>query len=333
MKSSPQATFLMTAYNASATIAEAIESVLAQTAKDFILLIVDDASTDNTAEIIHGFKDGRIHYIHNEKNLHIAHAANRGLGLIETDFILRLDADDIAVPTRLATQLTFMNTHPKVGVCGSYTEYFGSRETIWKMPLENDNIKANLIWDNCFANSSTIIRREVLVENNLAYTDTFKHPPFEDYELWIKLIPLTDFANIPEVRCRKRESPISQTQLHANTLQTQFFNFYKWVFVYFNLPITEDEIRTHILAKSGRKIANYTELMAFKEWQQKLYSHFSSLSFMEVESLHQTNKKKWLSLLDLIPNTNFNLLISYFKLSDENRVSVLKRLVKKCLGF
>ncbi|MDQ3072444.1 MAG: glycosyltransferase, partial [Bacteroidota bacterium] len=88
----------MTAFNAETTIKESVESVLKQTEKEFLLLIVDDASTDATPEIILSFKDSRIKLLRNEKNLRMGGAANVALEKTDSPFILRIDSDDLCMP-------------------------------------------------------------------------------------------------------------------------------------------------------------------------------------------------------------------------------------------
>ena len=149
----------MTAYNSAAYISESIASVLNQDEKDFAFIIVDDASTDATPEIISSFKDPRIQLIQNEKNLHIAEAANVGLREVKMEYVLRIDSDDICLPNRLSVQLGFMESHPEIDVCGSYIEFLGSKTGVWKMPLTNAAIKARMLWDNVIANSSGSIKK------------------------------------------------------------------------------------------------------------------------------------------------------------------------------
>ena len=115
-------TVLMPAYNASNYIGEAIESVLKQTFSDFELLIIDDGSTDNTAEIVQGFKDSRIVFIQ-QKNAGIALALNAGLQAARAEYIARFDADDICYPNRLEMQYEFMMNNPGYIVVGSDVDY------------------------------------------------------------------------------------------------------------------------------------------------------------------------------------------------------------------
>lgn len=112
-------TVLMPAYNAERYVAEAIASILDQTFSDFEFVIVDDASTDRTAEIVRSFADERIRYTRNSRNLRIAASLNQGLDISRGTFIARMDSDDVAMATRLERQVSFMLDNPDVALVGT----------------------------------------------------------------------------------------------------------------------------------------------------------------------------------------------------------------------
>ena len=91
-------TVLMTVYNGMPLLEEAVESVLGQTLTDWTLLIVNDGSTDATPQYLNGLNDNRIRVVH-QANEGLAGALNTGLELCESEFLARLDADDVALPT------------------------------------------------------------------------------------------------------------------------------------------------------------------------------------------------------------------------------------------
>lgn len=99
---------IMPSWNTGNYIAESIQSVIDQTYKKWELLIVDDCSTDNTDEIVKTFKDGRIRYLKNEKNMGAALTRNRALREAQGEWIAFLDSDDIWMPEKLEKQIGFM---------------------------------------------------------------------------------------------------------------------------------------------------------------------------------------------------------------------------------
>ncbi|MBO3023694.1 glycosyltransferase family 2 protein, partial [Providencia rettgeri] len=99
---------IMPAHNAERTIKKSIESILNQTFPDFILYIINDASTDNTKSIILNFSDPRIVYLENEYNMGVASSRNKGIKLSNSQYIAFLDSDDLWLPEKLQKQITYL---------------------------------------------------------------------------------------------------------------------------------------------------------------------------------------------------------------------------------
>jgi len=120
--SPPRVTVLMAVHNGSALIGQAIESVLAQTLSDLELLIVDDASTDPTVEIVRSYPDPRIRLLQNERNVNQVVSLNRGLQEARSGYVARIDHDDLALPSRLERQAALLDSKPDVGVAGTWMD-------------------------------------------------------------------------------------------------------------------------------------------------------------------------------------------------------------------
>ena len=103
-------------YNAEKYIKEAIESILNQTFSNFEFIIIDDGSIDATEEIIKSFKDSRIVYIKNEKNLGLIKTLNKGISIARGEFIARMDSDDISMPQRFELQLDVFKKYKGVDI-------------------------------------------------------------------------------------------------------------------------------------------------------------------------------------------------------------------------
>lgn len=112
----PLISVLMPAYNAEKYIKEAIESILNQTFSNFEFIIIDDGSIDATEEIIKSFKDSRIVYIKNEKNLGLIKTLNKGISIARGEFIARMDSDDISMPQRFELQLDVFKKYKGVDI-------------------------------------------------------------------------------------------------------------------------------------------------------------------------------------------------------------------------
>ncbi len=117
----PVVSVLMPTYNGERFLRPAIESILNQTFRDFELIVIDDGSRDQTAEILREFaaRDNRILVLTNERNLGIAAATNRGLAAARGEFVALQDHDDISLPHRIQTELEFLHSHPEIALVGS----------------------------------------------------------------------------------------------------------------------------------------------------------------------------------------------------------------------
>ena len=143
--SMPLLTVLMPVYNAEKFLAESINSILSQTYSDFELLILDDASTDNSLKIIKAYakEDKRIKVLINNNKTNQKQAKSRNILLkkaTKTEFIAWIDADDISSPHWLQTQIDFLKKNPKIDVVSCHWRFFGDREFILKRPfLDSQN--------------------------------------------------------------------------------------------------------------------------------------------------------------------------------------------------
>ena len=163
--SSPLLTVLMPVYNAEKFLAESINSILSQTYSDFELLILDDASTDNSLKIIrtHAKEDKRIKILVNKTNQGEAKCRNRLLKTSKTEFIAWMDADDISLEDRLQKQMDFLKQNPNIDAVGVQYSAFGSSGNLSAdftsgCSLSDIKIKTNFIFGYDFFFPSSLMR-------------------------------------------------------------------------------------------------------------------------------------------------------------------------------
>lgn len=194
----PLISVLMPVYNGQQYLAEAIESILNQTYRNFELLLLDDGSSDNSEHIIKAFNDSRIIYIKNETNKGLIYTLNRGVGLAKGTFIARMDADDVSVVSRFEKQIEEFKKDEKLVICGSFIKTFGNgaEQYISHMPVTNAQILASIFFTCPFAHPSVMIKKESLLQLNEFYREDYKHS--EDYDLWSRLVFVGNCKNIPE---------------------------------------------------------------------------------------------------------------------------------------
>ncbi|MEE3715444.1 glycosyltransferase [Tumidithrix elongata RA019] len=201
-------TVLMPVYNAGPYLHQAIASILQQSYQDFELLIVNDASTDRSGDIIQEYAkaDLRITFISHDRNMGLAATLNEGLSLARYDLVARMDQDDEALPSRLAVQLDYMQSHPEVFVAGSFVYHMAasqSSDRLVQLPITYEQIRATLPRENCIYHPSVIMRRQKILDLG-GYRAQFKNA--EDYDLWLRVSKNYPLVNIPQPLLRYRFS-------------------------------------------------------------------------------------------------------------------------------
>ncbi len=239
LEKTPIVSVLMPCYNAGQFLTQAIESILNQTLTGFELIIIDDGSSDDSIEKINLYRpfDERIVYLRNKSNLGIVASLNRGIQQAKGRFIARMDADDISAPQRLEKQVDYMTKNPDCIVCGtdiSLINATGETVGLRSYFTGNDTIKQRILQKNPFAHPSTMIRKSVLIENNISYSEEFGRA--EDYHLWMRLINLGNFANIDEFLFEYRISDTSIKSRYPKETLHDTLRLKKRYFSHANIP-------------------------------------------------------------------------------------------------
>ncbi len=205
--SAPRVSVTMPVFNGEAYVTEAVNSVLAQTFRDFELVAVNDGSTDSTPDILASLasQDKRIRVFHHQPNKGIVAARNKALEMARGKYIAVMDADDVCLPERLAAQVAFLYTHPEVGALGSGVQGIDGAGAVspgkWIPPGEHGVLLWRLCFDNPYPHSSVMMRRS-LVERVGGYRPGTE--PSEDYDLFRQLGEVTRLSSLQEVLLLRR---------------------------------------------------------------------------------------------------------------------------------
>lgn len=220
----PKVTVLMAVYNGEKFLRPSIESVLSQTYADFEFLIIDDASSDGTLEIINSYKDPRIRIICNEKNQGTGFSRNKGILNSKGEYIAVLDADDIMYPERIAKQVLFLDEHPEIVLIGGAYDVI-DQEGRWVQaifhPTESIVIRWKLLFNNPIATSTTMFRKYAALEVG-GYDQNLRIA--EDYAFYVKLAEKYLISQIREKISAYRINTVGLTstapeQLHNYALE------------------------------------------------------------------------------------------------------------------
>lgn len=204
-----KATILLPNYNNESYLIECLNSIKEQTYSNFEILIIDDGSTDNSIKIINNFKDSRIRLIIKEKNSGIIDTLNTGLeSIINSEYIIRMDGDDIMHPKRIELLVNFMDENPEFGVCGSGIQFFGLSNGTAIYNKDPKINKSKLLFTHSVGHASCIFRNSIFKKHNIKYSEGYNY--IEDYKLFYDLGNVTQMTNIPDLLYQYRREEYNQ---------------------------------------------------------------------------------------------------------------------------
>jgi glycosyltransferase involved in cell wall biosynthesis len=212
---SPKISVLLPVYNAEKYIKQAIDSILNQTFSDFEFIIINDGSTDNSLAVIKSITDKRIIII-NQENKGLIASLNYGIDISKGEYIARMDADDIAFPNRFEEQVKLFTKNEKIGLCGSSTENFGAVSSQTIRSDNNQFLKSYLLFGPPFAHPSIMMKRSILIKNNIRYDGNFTH--CEDFAMWSSMVAYCEFTNAVDVLVKYRVHPEQVTNQFSSTV-------------------------------------------------------------------------------------------------------------------
>lgn len=303
----------MTVFNGERYLREAIQSILDQTYTNFFFLIVDDCSSDRTPKLLRSYNDERIQVITNKRNLGVTDSLNIGLTEINTEYIARMDADDISLPERLEEQMRIIegNKNASLVVNSYYLIDESGRETGISAPSIVEPI------EDFYCGPSMFMKKEC-VQKAGNYRSFFKYS--QDYDLYLRLLEEGEVLTIvkPLYKHRRHSSSISTTKRQEQRL-------------YYSLAMIMSEQRKRcgkdiLWGKSGKTIDSIREeIFGLPDKQKKkilsstyaTWGHaacrvgrnLSALEFaIKSLGLYPCNYRAWLIILKIIPG-----IIGYLK--------------------
>ncbi|MEI6668920.1 MAG: glycosyltransferase family 2 protein [Acidobacteriota bacterium] len=217
---SPLVSVVIPVLNAEPYLAEAVESILAQTHEPLEVIVVDGGSSDGTIDVLAecGRSHVRVQPVYRERaDANQAFAA--GVALARGDYIARMSADDVAVPERLAVQLDWMNAR-SVDVCGSQVEHFGAEGRSFRFPETHDDIRRELLFSVAMLYETLLCRAPIL--------KAYKYPTgvtSDDYELVTNLVMTCRLGNVPRELLRYRRHARQTSVTKADRVSKDFSRY------------------------------------------------------------------------------------------------------------
>jgi len=227
-----KASFVLSVFNGADTLADALESALAQTMEDFELIAIDDGSTDDSFAVLNLYasRDSRVTVLRNTHNIGIANSLNRAIHIARSPYIARLDHDDINISIRLEQQIKVLDNNPQIGVVSCFVDPLFSQDASTstrnkvaeferhRRDLAHDPEKLGLalLNHNIFHHGEVVYRRSLWQQVG-GYRPAFTMA--EDYDLWLRMLTYTTFYIIPQILYIRRFGKTNTTRVYSDMMQ------------------------------------------------------------------------------------------------------------------
>ena len=219
-------------YNCERHIGEAIESVLAQTFKDYEIIVVDDGSTDDSASVVHKFDD-QVRYVH-QPNAGVSAATNHGIALSKGELIAFLDNDDVWLPEKLERQVAFLDEHPECGLVNCDLQYIsetGDRLDRYLPGMNKRDPYVRLFQKGYVFMSSGVMMRRRVYEEIGGLDEEFVAAGLQEVEWLARIVERTEIGYVPEVLSLYRDHgskiPTERSRLNQEILLRKLWERYQ----------------------------------------------------------------------------------------------------------
>jgi len=311
---------IMPVYNCANYVKEAVESILNQNLTDFEFIIIDDASTDGTQNIIKKFKDPRITFIQKPFNSGYTSSLNSGINIAKGVYIARMDGDDMSLPERFTEQVSFLESHADILACGTWFKIIDSDEVI-KFPSNPDEIKVALLESNVIGHPTVMLRKKCLIESGLRYTEAME--PAEDYDLWTRLIAYGKIANIPKVLLNYRQHTNQVSIVKRKIQNSNSYLCQRNMLGYIKPEASISDKNMHLRFINSIEILTRYDVEKLAAWaydlrranklinfyNQQLFNQFLNQKKQKVliTFLNRKDRYDWTTLLELVKLKNYVL--------------------------
>lgn len=291
----PLVSVVMPAYNAAAYLKEAIDSILNQSYKNIELLVINDGSTDSTRDIILSYSDPRVRYFENNPNKGIVKSRNIGIENAKGKYIATLDSDDVALPDRIKTQVTFLEKNPEYGMCGSYYQEINNTGEVLRKkttyPSNDKDARTFLTIANCFCASAIMVRADLAKE--LKYREGYDI--VEDYELWYRISKRAKVTNLPVYATyyRVHGNNVTITRKEQNIqLATKI---YREILTDYKIEFSEEELALHVNAifYNNNFFKDTQRLKQLETWMAKFSNEIQKYKNLNTPVIHKFFSEKW----------------------------------------
>ncbi len=299
--SKPLVSVLIPCYNVEEYVEESVNSILDQTYTHLEVIAINDCSTDNTGKILYALaaKDSRIKVVENEQNLKLIKTLNKGISLCNGEYIARMDADDISLPTRIEKEVDFLENNKDHDIVSTMFYAFRSenpsKKSLHHSPLTDPELKAYMLFRSGICHPAVMIRKRVFTELGLSFEKEYLH--VEDYALWSEAIYKTKLANIGEPLLLYRVHKYQVSSLNEDLQTENKKKVFKIHCTHLGLP--QDDEFIDIYASVAECVPSYSSLKYLdkcEEFMLRLIELNNKRPFCDTDYLKKMLSVHWLRL-------------------------------------
>ena len=294
---------LLPCYKAERWLADALDSVIRQTARDIEILVYDDGSADRTPYILDGYarRDRRVRIFGGEANRGIVHALNFLLDHADGDYVARMDADDVSLPHRFETQLAFL-ADTGVDLCGSWFQEFGCglpRTVRWVH--EESAVRVAMLFQNTICHPTLLARRDVF--GDFRYRRS--HSLAEDYDLFARAGTRFRLANVPRVLLRYRRHRAQETQARRSAMEHVTRSIRADALIAAGVDASPADLHIHNMIRAPQSIRDPDYLERIEAWLIRL------AELQDDERAQHVVASQWIRACIRAAPLGFNMLKRY----------------------
>ena len=297
----PLVSVLIPCYNVEKYVEESVNSILNQTYTNLEVITINDCSKDSTGDILHAMakNDSRITVVDNDRNLKLIDTLNKGIKLCKGDYIARMDADDIALPTRIEKEVEFLEKNKDHDIVSTLFYAFRSdnpgRRDLHHSPLTDTELRAYMLFKSGICHPAVMIRKRVFTELGLSFEKEYLH--VEDYALWSEAIYKTKLANIGEPLLLYRVHQQQVSSLHEDLQAENKKKVFKIHCKHLGLPADNDFIDVYAsVAECVPLHSSFSYLDRCEELMVKLVTINKEKPFCDMVYLEHMLSIHWLRL-------------------------------------
>lgn len=293
----PKVSVILSVFNGNEYLKEAMDSILSQSFTDFEFIVIDDGSTDGSAEALKSYDDPRIKSVSNEENIGLTRSLNRGFEMAQGEYIARMDGDDIAHPRRLEEQVAYMDAHPDIVALGTACEEFTEHTTHIVFPYtKHPLMHARLLFNPPIAHPTAMLRTSFLKAESLRYDSQYTQA--QDYDFWSRLFafPHARGANLPTPLLRYRRHDNQTTREHNTNQKSTSCDVRRRQLSQLGITPTEQEILLHNSISECMGVVDIQELDRVEGWLRRIMEVNAQSDFHEERALQTILSDQWLQL-------------------------------------